>query len=487
MSFEEIAPWAVLLCYVAVTWWATPRAVGPQGFFEGRDQKGAQPSILLVAFSAAISWVFAKSIANASDLAKSYGIFGSIGYTTYYASFIVAGITIYLLRTRGGYRSIPDFLTRKYGRICARLFLFVVVLRLINEVWSNTKVMALYFGSEGSSHYWTAVVLVTAFTVSYAWSGGLRASLLTDRVQTLIAIVLLGLVLAIILPDLGTHGISPVPPPMETAGLTFCGLAAVQVFSYPFHDPVLTDRGFLTSPGRTLAGFLLAGALSGGFIFLFSLVGLYGREFGLHGPAYVAVPEAFGLAILMIFNGLMLLSGGSTLDSTFTSTSKLTSIDWEGGIRVPAASQMRVGRVSILAIAVIGNLPLLSVYLGDRIGPAIIAATTISGTMVMGLAPIFLLAWVPSAGRLGFHLAFWPGLVLGGLTAVETFSKTRILPAGLALGSGPFATDLGVNVFGLLLCTTGFLAGAAMTAAVRKLSPALLQPEQSGRDEARLD
>jgi SSS family solute:Na+ symporter len=51
-----------------------------------------------------------------------------------------------------------------------------------------------------------------------------------------------------------------------------------------------------------------------------------------------------------------------------------------------------MGRCIILAIAILGNLPLFSIYRGDRAWPAVTAATTISGTMVMGLAPIFLLS-----------------------------------------------------------------------------------------------
>lgn len=76
---------------------------------------------------------------------------------------------------------------------------------------------------------------VTTFTMIYAWRGGLRSSLLTDAGQML--------------------------------------LAAAQVLSYPFHDPVLTDRGFLTKPDVMVKGFLLAGLLSG----VFSTVGLYAR------------------------------------------------------------------------------------------------------------------------------------------------------------------------------------------------------------------
>jgi hypothetical protein len=105
---------------------------------------------------------------------------------------------------------------------------------------------------------------------------------------------------------------------------------------------------------------------------------------------------------------------------------------------------------------------LLSIYAGDRIGPAIIAATTISGTMVMGLAPIFLLSWLPGARAASFHLAFWPGLILGVLRAVETFAHVSIFPAVLALGTGKYAPDLAINLYGLSICTVGFFVGAVL-------------------------
>ena len=85
-----------------MTWWVTPRKVEAGQYFNGRSDAGAAPGIWLVAMSAAITWIFAKSIANASDLSFAFGITGGIGYTIYYLSFVVAGVAIYLLRTRGG-------------------------------------------------------------------------------------------------------------------------------------------------------------------------------------------------------------------------------------------------------------------------------------------------------------------------------------------------------------------------------------------------
>ncbi len=104
---------------------------------------------MLVA-SAAVTWIFAKSIANAASLADAFGVIGGIGYGFYYFSFLVAGVAIYFIRTRGGHTSLSGFLVSKYGVLAARLFLIAISIRLFNEVWSNTKVAALFFGDEGS-------------------------------------------------------------------------------------------------------------------------------------------------------------------------------------------------------------------------------------------------------------------------------------------------------------------------------------------------
>ena len=79
----------------------------------------------------------------------------------------------------------------------------------------------------------------------------------------------------------------PIPhplPPTSTPPLThpdppsggYCLLAAlIQGFgSYPFHDPVLTDRAFLAKPRVMLASFLVGGCLAIVFIVLFSAVGI---------------------------------------------------------------------------------------------------------------------------------------------------------------------------------------------------------------------
>lgn len=452
-------PWIVLIGYCALVWRLAPSAVTTGGFFGGTSRKGAPPGLWLLVASAAITWIFAKSISNSAGLAYAFGVTGAVGYALYYLSFVTAGVAIYLIRTRGGDASLPAFLVRKYGALCARLFLVAIAIRLFNEVWSNSKVAGLYFGAEGSTGYWMAVFVVTAFTVAYSWRAGLRGSILTDGAQMILAAILLGGVLAFIAPEVAAAGLPRVPDATRLAGLTFAGLALVQALSYPFHDPVLTDRGFITDPKVMLKGFLLAGLIAGGFIFLFGFVGLYALGQGIAGNPVLSVPAGFGLPLMLMVNAIMLTSAGSTLDSTFASTAKLSARDWAGEGGRPGAASMRFGRGAMVFIAVFGNLPLLGIYMGDQVGPAIIAATTISGTMVMGLAPIFLLSFLPGAGRLAFHLAFWPGLVLGVLVTLEGAFGAEIFPAWVDVGWGKYADDLGVNLYGLGLCTAGFVAG----------------------------
>ncbi|MEB3229484.1 MAG: Na+/proline symporter [Leptolyngbyaceae bacterium] len=458
--------WALLAGYgffiYRIVQRTTPDKVSASEFFHGHSREGTSPGLWLLVASAAISWVFAKSIDNAASLGSAFGITGGIGYAIYYLSFVTAAIALYFIRTRGGYHSIPEFLASKYGLVCSRLFLVAIAIRLINEVWSNTKVFSLYFGPEGSGSYWVAAILVTLFTVYYSLLGGLRSSLLTDGAQMLLAAVLLVVILVVLGPGLATQGFPVVDTDTRLAGLTFCGLAFVQIFSYPFHDPVMTDRAFITSPKVMVKGFIWAGIISGGFIFLFSFVGLYARSFGVEGVPSLTVPALFGLPMLLVFNAIMLTSAGSTLDSTFSSVAKLGARDWSDRRDQPTESQAFIGRRWIVAIALLGNLPLLSVYLGDRVGPAIILATTISGTMVMGLAPIFLLAFIRKAGPLSFHLAFWPGLIFGVLRVVENATGMPFFPEWVAIGSGKYAVDLGVNLYGLVICIAGYLLGSVI-------------------------
>ena len=446
---------------MVMVWLAAPRQVNISQFFNGQSKSNAEPAFWLLVASAAISWIFAKSIVNSAALTHSFGIWGGLGYAIYYLSFVVVAVAVYCLRVRGGYQSLPSFIATRYGGLCMKLFLFAIAIRLFNEVWSNTKVVGLFFGEEGSGGYWASVLVFTLFTAFYTLRSGLRGSLMTDGVQMLLATFLLCVVLAAIFPAFD-GGFPQASGAQVAGGITFALLALVQVASYGFHDPVLTDRAFITRPRRMLFAFICAGIIGGVFIVLFGLTGLYATTIGHQGGNIMAsIAGAVSLPLLIVFNVMMLTSAGSTMDSTFSSTAKMVAIDYNAARNkssaTPTAAHLRKGKMAILAIALLGNLPLLTLYLGDQVGPAIIKATTISGTMIMGLAPVFLLAFVRRAGALSFHLSFWTGLVLGVCLAAGW------VPDAFALGSGKYALSLGTNVYGLLLCSALYVVGAVLS------------------------
>ncbi len=192
----------------------------------------------------------------------------------------------------------------------------------------------------------------------------------------------------------------------------------------------------------------MAGALGFLFIALFGLVGVHAFLQG--GPVAEDTPRtvasSFGVATLAGMNVLMLTSAGSTLDSTFSSMAKAISLDLGGVGRLGRdwVGSVSVGRFTMIAMAVVGNLPLFT-------GARILQATTISGTMVMGLAPVFVLSFLLRAPPVSFHLAFWAGISLGVLHVVG------LVPEAITIGDGKYADLLGVNVYGLAICTALFV------------------------------
>ncbi|MFQ5989420.1 MAG: sodium:solute symporter [Candidatus Methylomirabilales bacterium] len=438
--------WVALVGYGTLMFLVSPRAADARGFYWGYDARGRQTGFWLLTCSTFITWIFAKSVTNAANLGATYGIVGGLAYATYYLSIPVAGIVIVSIRKRLGAQSLSEFLVSRYGRTAATAFLLVVTIRLFNEVWSNTAVVGSYFGEKGSPPYYGAAFLFTGLTLLYSLKGGLRSSIITDMLQLVLAGFLLFLLLFHLFPRVGPGELLQAGEFSFRGGLDILLVAFLQIWSYPFHDPVLTDRAFISDRRVTVPAFWAAGIGGILFILLSSFIGIYAFKQGLpftdDAPRVVA--SSFGLGILFAMNVIMLCSAGSTLDSTLSSISKEAGVDlatigfqrWKG--------RVTIGKVAMVAIAVLGNLPLFA-------GASILQATTISGTMVMGLAPIFILHFLPSVPRASFHLAFWTGLGLGVLYTLGW------IPHALAIGNGRYAMLLGVNLYGLLLCTGLYL------------------------------
>jgi hypothetical protein len=271
-------------------------------------------------------------------------------------------------------------------------------------------------------------------TLAYAIKGGLSSSIFTDVIQMVLFSILLMVILWNIF-SIDTFSVNDVVTSGTWSfelGLNLFFAAIIQSFSYPFHDPVLTDRAFISSPKVTRKSFLWASLLGAICIILFSVIGVYAQTQGFKGQAAVEVGKAFGVVILLVINFIMITSAASTLDSTFSSFSKLLAID------LGMVNDLTFGRASMAAIAILGTLP---VFLEAEI----LSATTISGTMVIGLTPIFLF-WNIKVPKMSFYLSVITGLVFGFTLVFNVF------PEALIFTEGKYADLLWVNIWGILSC-----------------------------------
>lgn len=439
--------WGFLLVYGLMMYWLSPRVVTAGGFFNGEDSQGRKASPLLLTTSIFISWIFAKSITNAANLGAEFGLVGGLAYATYWLSIPLCGFVIYRLRRKFAATSLVSFLTSNYGRAAALAFSAAILIRLFNEVWSNTAVVGGYYGDSGSTPFIVSALLFTAVTLAYSLRGGLRSSILTDAAQAAIFLIALVWVLGLVLPRHSPAELASTSTWAMNAGVDLLLVACLQMVSYPFHDPVLTDRGFISEERGMLRAFSLAGVLGFVAILAFSLIGVHADlvGVGVSGNVPAALAKTMGIGALMVMTVVMISAAGSTLDSTFSSLARLA------GRELPAlagrnlgSKAIGVGMATMVVFALFGNLPMLA-------GTDILKATTISGTMVIGIAPVFLLHGFIRPTAMGFHLSFWTGLGLGIALTLGW------IPASWAIGDGKYALLLGTNLYGLLLCIAGYV------------------------------
>lgn len=435
-----IYQWGLVIFSSLILILCSPFAKNVQQFFKAENQTGEAPNFLLLTSSLVISWIFAKSITNAANLGMSFGFVGGLAYAGYYLSFCVAGVVIYQLRAKGGFESIHQFLNHKYGKNALWLFSILIAIRLFNEIWSNTMVIGSYFGVAGSMSYYTSIFVFTGLTLVYSLKGGMRSSLFTDLIQMVLFTVLLVIILSQIIPQTegGIGSYIQEGTWSMAMGLNLLFVAVIQSFSYPFHDPVMTDRGFIANPKTTLKSFLWAGLIGGICIVLFSFVGIFARINGLTGEAPVVASKTLGIVMMLVMNFIMITSAASTLDSTFSSFSKLVTIDlgWVKAVTV------QKGRLTMAVLALVGTLPIF-------FNPEILSATTVSGTMVIGLAPVFIF-WNWQMPKLSFHLSVGVGILTGIVLMLGC-------PSSLLFFEGKYGDYLSLNILGSIASCVAFL------------------------------
>ncbi|PWG65751.1 sodium:solute symporter family transporter [Spiribacter halobius] len=408
---------AVLMLAVA------PRVRTAEGFFRGWSEAGVAPGVFTLTLSQVTTWIFARSLLNAGILGYFYGIAGALAYTAYYASFLTGWLIVDRLRFRHGADSVQAFLHERFGRLGTGSYNLLVGLRLASEVFANLLVVGIVFGAAGSVSNTTAILAVTAVTVAYSMSGGLRASLRTDVVQMLLLGVLLAALTGLMLghADFGLGAIVSSSPDPTSPGWILLAVAALQVLSYPLHDPVMMDRGFLAARDVTRRSFLHAFWLSGLCILAFGVLGVFA---GLHaegdGELLVTLERLLGTPAMLMLALALVISAASTLDSTFASAAKLVVMDMGLGPASPGR-----GRLAVAAFALLG---LALTFTGSD---DLYAAVAVSGTAALGLAPVIVFSILGglSVARWSLGASFVTAFAGAALYFLESSGYTGVVGA----------------------------------------------------------
>ncbi|MEH6457667.1 MAG: hypothetical protein V7749_15170 [Cocleimonas sp.] len=402
----------VLLASIVIS----PRIRTVEGFYKGSSDTGAAPSLWTLVLSQVTTWIFARSLMTAAILGFYYGIAGALAYAAYYFSFVTGGAIINHLRFKHGYDNVQGYMSAKFGSMGAGMYNFVVILRLLSEVFANLIVVGEIFGLKGSYEYFSAMVAIGVITVGYSSMGGLRASLRTDVLQSVLVIVLVAvLFIAMLLnPAFDLGAVINSSPDIKSPGWVLLLVAGLQVWSYPLHDPVMMDRGFLADQETTKKSFMHAAWISIACILMFALLGVFAGLNNLESEGMMdALTRLFGQPIMAVFSVALIISALSTLDSTFSSASKLVVKDMK---LLPET--IMSGRLVMVVFLIVGGLFLL----WDS--KDLYAAVAVSGTLSMFLLPIIVFCiW---GNR---DVALWPVVltfgvtVFGGITYITESSK----------------------------------------------------------------
>jgi len=443
----------VILMLACASVFFSARKVTVEGFFAGEAMDGSKPSLLTLVFSQVTTWIFARSLLTAAILGFYYGIGGALAYTAYYLSFFTGAFIVDHIRFKHGFHSVQDFLTDNFGATGTSAYNFVIGLRLLSEVFANLIVVGIVFGADGSALYFYAASAAAIFTLGYSMIGGMHSSLRTDVFQLSVFLVMLIVLMIALLgaPDWSVGLVFETVKPVKDPGWVLLGVAMLQVISYPMHDPVMMDRGFLADRQTTWKSFMHAGWLSMLCIFLFSLLGVYaGVHAGAGEEMLDVLTRTLGETTMLIFSIALIISAISTLDSALSSASKLIVKD----MKLMSESLFN-GRLAMVLFMLGG---LIFVFLDTK---ELYAAVAISGTASMFLTPVILFC-VLGGKRVSlwaFHVAFVAAISGAVLYYMETsglgfmtellgvehkYSKLLIICfTVLGVGNGAFA--LGVK------------------------------------------
>lgn len=418
--------------------------------------------------------------------AEAGAAFGGIAAVAGYAlgsavaslAYVLVGPRIYRLIPRG--HTLTEYAYVRYGPVMYAYVLAISVTFMFIALAANMTGIVGVLSLVAGVPAWQTAAVIGGFVLLYTAYGGLRASILTDAVQLLLVLPLLGLVFALTLVTLGGPA---------TIGRTVSAT-----------DPTLLDPGFV--PGL-LFGVYVVVAIAGAELLNQSWwQRVYAaedgetvrRSFGISALAIVPVVLFAGL-FGVIAAGYGLVEGPGDASVALFLVVLATLPEWVGLVVVLAAVLLVMSTADTLfnaiASVVTGDLPLLldspserTLTLAARIATAAVAlGATVIGAQAYSVLELFLTAdmfavatavpllyglYSTRASEYGMLAASVAGLLVGlaylptvhgPLSALPLLGELLPDPSFLRAFLGAAAVSSGLAVISVRLTDAGFDLG----------------------------
>ncbi len=445
---------AIFAFIILASLYVAPRRASVEGFFGGMSAEGRAPGLWTLVLSQVTTWIFARSLMNAAILGFFYGFAGVLAYAAYYGSFLTGGFIVGRLRAKGA-RSVQTWLSDEFGGVGTTAYNVVIALRLLSEVFANLIVVGLIFTAAVPDVAWVeiaSIVGVGLLALIYSAWGGLSAALRTDVLQMSVFLVVFAVAFVALVATPG-FDFGAIVTAQGTAG-SYNGwilllVAFLQVFSYPVHDPVMMDRGFIADEDTTRKSFIHAFWISALCIIAF---GFFGIQAALDGAEYQGELIGTWANILPVWVFILLLvsllvSALSTLDSALSSAARLVVEE----LRL-APKTLNGGRLAMVVFAVAGGA--LTLW-GNQ---SLFDAVAVTGTASMFLTPVIAVALIGNR-----KVALWAYMIsfaAAMLGAAAYFFRGNEAIARLLVEGHKYEQLLQICIVVLVVGFVAVLAGA---------------------------
>lgn len=486
---------ATLVAFTALgVWFSRGQVRSVEDLITARDSAGEGRTTATLVASVMGVWI----LLSAPEAGALYGVAAVAGYALGEAAPMLAysklGPRIREVIPEG--HSLTEYAYVRYGAAMYALVLVVSVLYMFVFLAAELTGIAQALHYVAAVPRWQTAVLVGGFVLLYTGYGGLRASILTDTVQTLLVLPLLvASVVAVVLALGGTgavyDGIAAANPtlldPAFVPGLRFGVALVFAVLGAELLNQTWWQRIYAADGADTVErGFRTASVANGLVLVVATLLGVVavgnaavetsGAGYNAGIAFFVLLEGAFGewlvLGVLLLALALVM----STADSLCNALSSLVTADLPRLLEDPDDRTLRRGAraltVAVAAAAVLVSLRARSVlrlfFVADLLGAAV-AVPLVYGLFSRRLSGAGALA--SAVGGLLVGAAYFPFPF--GLHGTVDAALGGTLPAPDATFLLPFAG--------------AFLVSTALTLLSARVGDAEFDLDRLSREIRRLD